>query len=194
MYEICYYAGQDHKVLASVPIAVTELAVKLHAPDQAVAGSTIEVEFEGPDYDGDYIGIGNRGKGYINYTSTGNRNPASLLVPLKAGTYEICYYAGQDHKVLASVPIAVTELAVKLHAPDQAVAGSTIEVEFEGPDYDGDYIGIGNRGKGYINYTSTCNGNPANLLVPLEPGPYEICYYAGQGQEVLASVCISIRK
>jgi Ca-activated chloride channel family protein len=57
-------------------------------------------------------------------------------------------------------------------APETAVAGSTIEVAWEGPDYDNDFISVARPDdSGYENYTYTREGAALDLLMPTEPGP-----------------------
>jgi Ca-activated chloride channel family protein len=63
-------------------------------------------------------------------------------MPTEPGTYELRYVANQDRTVLASRVIEVVAVTASLMAPETAVAGSTIEVAWEGPDYANDFIAI----------------------------------------------------
>ena len=190
-YEIRYIANQDRTVLATRPIEVSEVGASIMAPDTAVAGSTIEVAWQGPDYDGDFISIARPDdeRGYVNYTYTREGSTLDLLMPTEAGTYEIRYIANQDRTVLATRPIEVSEVGASIMAPDTAVAGSTIEVAWQGPDYDNDFISIARPDdeRGYVNYTYTREGSTLDLLMPTEAGTYEIRYIANQDRTVLAT-------
>jgi Ca-activated chloride channel family protein len=193
-YELRYVANQDRTVLASRVIEVTPVMANLIAPDTAVAGSTIEVAWEGPDYDNDFISVARPDdSGYENYTYTREGAALDLLMPTEPGTYELRYVANQDRTVLASRVIEVTPVMANLIAPDTAVAGSTIEVAWEGPDYDNDFISVARPDdSGYENYTYTREGAALDLLMPTEPGTYELRYVANQDRTVLASRVIEV--
>jgi Ca-activated chloride channel family protein len=97
--------------------------------------------------------------GYENYTYTREGAALDLLMPTEPGTYELRYVANQDRTVLASRVIEVVAVTASLMAPETAVAGSTIEVAWEGPDYDNDFIAIARPDdSGYENYTYTREG------------------------------------
>jgi Ca-activated chloride channel family protein len=143
-YELRYVANQDRTVLATRVIEVVgHHRQSLMAPETAVAGSTIEVAWEGPDYANDYIAIARPDdNGYENYTYTREGAALDLLMPTEPGTYELRYVANQDRTVLATRVIEVTAISASLVAPETAVAGSTIKVTWEGPDYDNDFISV----------------------------------------------------
>ena len=195
-YEIRYYVNQDRSVIAAVPITITSVAAGLQAPDSAVAGSTIEVAWTGPDYDRDFIavsavGVDNR---YENYTYTRDGSPLELVMPTSPGDYEIRYYVDQDRTVLAVRPITVTSVSAALQAPANAVVGDTIEVAWQGPDYARDFVAVAeidvdNR---YLNYGYTRDGSPVELVMPSQPGNYEIRYYMDQDRVVLARVVVAV--
>ena len=197
-YEVRYVLRQDHRVLVSQSIVVEAVAATLDAPASATAGSTVEVTWTGPDYANDYISVaepGARDSAYVNYVRTREGSPAQLLLPPEAGTYEIRYVASQDHTVLARAIIEVTAVSATLSAPATAVAGSTVEVAWTGPDYANDYISVaetGARDSAYINYVRTREGSPAELLLPPEAGTYEIRYVASQDHTVLARAIIEV--
>ena len=72
---------------------------------------------------------------------------------------------------------------ITLTAPPSALAGSEIEVAWTGPNYDGDYIGIGPLGQGsWTTYAYTRDGSVLTIAVPEAPGAYEISYFIGQGR------------
>ena len=182
---------------AAVEIAFPEpeLTARLIAPETAVAGSTIEVGWVGPDGTDDYIGIGAEdatgSKRWRNFTYTRDGNPVQLLVPPEEGPHLIQYFQGSDRSTLETVAIMVTPPEITVTVPDNAPAGSTISVEWTGPDYKDDYIGIGKvdatGSKRWENFTYTRDGSPLNLVVPGEPGDYEVSYYFQQGRHAAAT-------
>ena len=71
-------------------------------------------------------------------------------MPPEAGDYEIRYVISQDRTILATAPITVTEVSATVSAAGSAIAGSELVVQWEGPDYQNDYISVaktGARGK-----------------------------------------------
>ena len=201
-YLIQYFLGQDRSVLASVPLTATEVSASVSPPAEAIAGSTITVDWTGPDYNGDYIGIGAvNASGSAQWESfhyTENGAPATLLVPIEAGDYLVQYFVGQDRSVLASKTITVSELKVSVTAPAEAVAGSTIDISYDGPNYEGDYIGIGAVGASgsaqWETFVYTRDGNPLPLLVPITAGDYEISYFSGQDRSRLFTAPMTVTR
>jgi Ca-activated chloride channel family protein len=199
-YLVQYFLGQDRAILTTETITVTALKVEIDAPSEAVAGSTISVAFEGPAYSGDYLGIGRAASDgsdrWENFTYADAGNPLDLLVPIGEGDYLIRYFSGQDRSVLQSVPITVTAVEARLVAPPVAAAGSEIPVGWDGPDYDGDYIGIGRAGADgsdrWDAFAYTEAGNPVTIQLPDAAGDYVIQYFTGQDRVSIASLPLTI--
>jgi len=191
-YDLIYTMNQKRTIIARVPISVAGVEFGLTAPDAAVAGSTIQVDWTGPDYQNDYIDIAEldaKDNKYINYTYTREGSPLGLEMPVEPGTYQIRYILSQDRSVMASRTIEVTGLEVTVEAQDSAIAGETIVVDWSGPDYQNDYISvaeIGQADNAYKGYTYTREGSPLNLLLPLEAGDYEVRYILSQDRTVAA--------
>ena len=198
-YEIRYVTGQASATLASVPVVVTAVATSLEAPPEVPAGSTFAVAWSGPDASGDYVTIveeGAREGAYMSYAYTRRGSPVELSAPIDAGRYEVRYVAGQGSATLASVPVVVTEVAVRLEAPSEVAAGEAFEVAWSGPDASGDYVTIveeGAREGAYMSYAYTRRGSPVRITAPSEAGRYELRYVAGQGNRTLGSIPIVVR-
>ncbi|MFP4275404.1 MAG: VWA domain-containing protein [Paracoccaceae bacterium] len=200
-YVIRYVMQQDDIVLAEQPITVQPLEASLDAPAQAAAGETLQVGWDGPDYERDYIAIARpEDDGYESYTYTREGSPLGIGVPLEPGRYELRYVMQQDDKVLAARTLEVVDIEARISAPDQARAGAHVVVRWEGPGYDRDYVSVArpdqppNR---YVNFTYTREGTPLLLHLPSEPGEYEIRYVAqasGSSDTVLARAPISARE
>jgi hypothetical protein len=76
-----------------------------------------------------------------------------------------------------------------------APAGSTVTIKWTGPNSPGDYITVVRRGarpNDYLGYQATSDGraavNPLSIVLPAEPGAYEIRYMLGTPRSVLAAV------
>ncbi len=194
-YEIRYIVNQDREIIARTVIEVTPVSAGLNAPGTAVVGETINVTWTGPDYHNDFIAISRTddARGYENYTYTRDGSPSDVLIPSEPGSYEIRYIVNQDRTIIARVALTVMDLSVTLDAPATGVAGSTIQVRHNGPDYRNDFIGIGVPGNDrQETYGRTSNGNPVSVDLPDEPGQYEVRYYMNQDRRIIGRVPITV--
>ena len=191
-YELRYVLNEDSEVLITRPITITQAGVGLTAPETAPVSSQLTVGWVGPDYDGDYISVGKPGARYENYTYTEDGSPLTLLMPAEPGDYELRYHLYKDGHVIMTQPITITAVAAGITAAETAAASSQLTVEWTGPNYDGDYISVGKPGERYENYTYTEDGSPLNLLMPTEPGDYELRYHLAQDGEIIATRAITI--
>ena len=161
------------------------------APASAPMGATVEVGWTGPAEDNDYIAVSRPPErtAMSPFTYIREGNPVDLLMPSAPGSYEVRYYRRSDRAVLASAPH-------RGDAGDRANSSCSpkpwparpILVGWDGPDYDNDYIGVSIPGEdGYINFTYTREGNPVELVMPTEPGDYDVRYFMRQDRVVLAT-------
>ncbi|SHH98145.1 VWA domain-containing protein [Marivita hallyeonensis] len=200
-YEITYFMRQDRTPVTTVAFTATDVTASIIAPQQAVAGSEIEIGWTGPNYEEDYIGVGRvdatGANQWENWVRTSEGSPTKLVMPATAGDYVITYFQRQDRTPLAQVPITLTEPEARLVAPSEAQVGSTIEVGWVGPDYPEDYIGIGKPdatgANQWENWAYTRDGNPAEVKMPGEAGDYVITYFMRQDRTPLAQVPITLK-
>jgi hypothetical protein len=76
-----------------------------------------------------------------------------------------------------------------LQFPPQVNAGKPFPVKWTGPDNAKDYITVIRKESAdavYGNYRDTREGNPVELLAPIEPGEWEVRYVAARSHTVLA--------
>ncbi|HLQ85647.1 MAG TPA: VWA domain-containing protein, partial [Salinisphaeraceae bacterium] len=187
--EIITGADGTHVIL---PIIV-DYNVSLEAPEQAVVGSQIRVTWTGPEDDGDYIGIatldGNP-RWSTESTPVDQGNPLQLQVPAEPGDYRIMYVRKQQgYAALTEQPFKVIEAASSVSAPDTAIAGESITVEWTGPEYDGDYIAIAkvdDNPRWPTESTRIDQGSPLQVRVPANPGDYRVMYVMKHGYRALA--------
>jgi Ca-activated chloride channel family protein len=197
-YELRYVVGQSKRTLASRPVTLTAVEATLQAPDAVPAGSELSVDWTGPDNPGDYITVVEQGapEGTHNrYARTERGSPAKLQVPDAVGDYEIRYVVGESKRTLASRPLSLTAVVATLEAPAEVPAGGEIEVYWTGPDGNGDYITVVEKGApegSHNNYRRTREGSPARIQVPDALGPHEVRYVIGQSRRTLASQPITL--
>jgi Ca-activated chloride channel family protein len=159
----------------------------LEAPDEVEAGAQFEVEWTGPDGDGDYVTIVAAGADeWTNepYFYTLNGSPGRLVAPTADGSYELWYVTGDEEDVLFRRDIEVTPFSGDLLADEEVPAGTEFEVAWNGPDGPGDYVTIVAAGaERWTNepYFYTSVGSPGMLYAPMEGGAYEIWYVADDG-------------
>ena len=197
-FEIRYLDGTSYATLATKPIKLTAVSASLTVTESANAGEKISITWSGPDYPQDYITIvksGAREGEYLNYTYTRKGSPLMLQLPDEAGDYEIRYVEGQSSKTLASSPFKILGQSASIQGPSDAIAGSKVELTWQGPNNPQDFITVVKKGKKegvYGNYTYTKKGSPLHLQLPDEAGEYEIRYAMGQSYKTLFSLPIKV--
>ncbi len=154
------------------------------SPDEVEAGAQFDVEWTGPNAQGDYVAVVPQGaEEWTNtddYFNTNAGSPGTLTAPTKDGAYEVWYVDGATEEVLLSVGITILPFTGDLLAPDEVPAGTEFEVAWNGSGGQGDYVTI--VPEGAEEWTSTddyfdVSVGPIGLLyAPMKDGEYEIWY------------------
>jgi len=169
------------------------------AAAQVAVGVSFDVEWTGPNAEGDYVTIVKAGatkwtnEPYF-YTNTAP-SPGKLTAPGTAGAYELWYVNGADDAVLARSNITVSAFAGALDGPDSVAGGTVFEVSWTGPNGPGDYVTIVKAGAAkWTNedYFYTTVGPKGTLQAPLEAGAYELMYVSGAGDTIQLRVPITV--
>lgn len=194
-YELVYLDRAAGRVIARAAIEVVPAKATLEAVETITLGGTVEVAWTGPNNPGDFITIvppAAPKNEHRDYATTADGTPAKVRVPDRAGTYEIRYVTGQDNEILARRTVVALPVRVELAAPDQAPAGARVKVAWSGaPNNPGDFITIvkPDADKGtYNEYFVARDTDPdaGSLVVPAQPGAYELRYVTAQSNEILA--------
>lgn len=193
-YVIKYFLDQRNTPLFEVPFQVTAAEVSMEVPAVMTGGTIVDIPWSGPNHPGDFIGIGLDGAGgsgqWRSYAETANGTPARLRIPTAGGDYAVQYFLDQDNTSALRIPVTVMTPPATLDAPGTAAPGATIEVAWTGPNYDGDYIGLGKAGAGgsgqWRTYAETAEGPVVRLTLPEEPGDYLIQYFVGGDRTAIA--------
>ena len=187
-----------YTTLARRQITVTPVTASLEGPESVEAGGTIEVTWQGPGHDRDFITVVKAGAeegNYGTYIYTKRGNPARLKVPEDAGDYEIRYLTGQKYYTLARHPFSITGVAASIEGPASVTEGATFEVRFEGTGNPQDFITIvpADAPEGdYGRYSYTRDKASIQLTAPGTAGAYEIRYLTAQKYRTLASQPIEV--
>lgn len=199
-YELRYVTGQARKTLARLPIEVTAVKATLEAAPAVPAGSPIPVTWTGPDNKGDLIGLfptaapdSERPKLYA-YTRKGS--PVEIRSAETAGNYELRYLTGHDRKVLARLPVTLTEVTATLEAAPVVEAGHRFDVPFTGPANRGDLIAVAEpdaKPRKMAAHAYAEKRNPATLKAPKKPGRYELRYITARERKILARLPITVK-
>ena len=197
-FEIRYVSGQSNATLARRLISLEAVAVTLQAVPSAMAGATIEITWKGPNANRDFITIvapDAREGAYISYAYTTDGATVQLQAPDRPGDFEIRYVSGQSNATLARLPLSLSAPNIMLEVQGPVVAGAPFDVAWSGPDYARDYIGIseaGSQDRAYISYVYTGDGSPLTFIAPEAAGSYELRYFSGQSNAVLARVPLQV--
>lgn len=191
--------GSDgERVMIEVPIMIEDIRAEVAFNPSVELGSTLSVDWTGPNAKTDYIDIVERGftrtNTQLSYAYTSQGNPAELKLPTEPGEYDVRYIlaASDGERILATAPLELTETEVSLAFPSETSVGETLVVDWVGPGARLDYIDIVERGftrtNTQISYAYTSQGNPAELKLPGQPGEYDVRYIlkGSDGERVMA--------
>jgi hypothetical protein len=181
-------------LILMVSLAQAEPTVK--APEKAGMGSTVVVTITGSTDPHDFVTIvpkGAREGEYGEYAYVKNNVPLQVQAPAAAGAYEVRLCAGASPYVtLAHRDITLETVVFTVEAPAQVDAGAQFQVRWSGPANPSDYIAIGSSSKPYINYKYARDGSPLTITAPDAPGAYEVRYFLGQGNTIIARQPINV--
>jgi hypothetical protein len=198
-YEIRYHeGGSGYPVIGTRAVQVTDVTATFSALAPVAAGATVEIAWEGPGNQLDFISIDPVGSGDSSYGpyAYATSSPVSIRVPDQGGEYLVRYHlGGTGYRVIGQTALTVGAVSASLTAPSEAQAGSEIEVAWEGPGADLDYISVDPEGApdgDYGPYVYVRDGTPLSLRVPDVPGQYQVRYHMGQSGAVIGSAPLVI--
>ncbi len=175
--------GAVEQVVVEPEPAPVRQAVTLTVPPTAPAGQFVDVSYDGPDLQAlDYltlVPIGAEDRDLSNYTYVDLQDKASTMTTsFEPGDYEVRYLA-DGATVLARAAITLEKADITMRPLEEIHAGSDFEVEWTGPNGEGDYLTIvkpdAPDGQ-YDSYIHTSYGSPVKLVASIEPGEYELRY------------------
>ena len=210
-YQLRYYNGDSAVVMATSPIVVREVAASLEFASPAPAGSPLVVKWQGPGARFDEIqiwdatargGDGKRLSAIRLHRGDLDNRTVKLVAPVDSGSYEVRYYNGDSRVVMVTSPLEVTEVAVGLEFPAEVDAGANVTVTWTGPGGRFDEVqvwdtaakgGDGKRFSAIRLHRGDLDNRTVKLVVPADPGTYEMRYYSGDGRKTMAAAPIVVR-
>ncbi len=197
-YDVRYVLkGSDgEKVLLTKPLTVIDAEVTMDHADSMALGQVLEVEWTGPKGNLDYVDIVERDfrktNTQLSYAYTKSGDILELNSPAKPGDYDVRFIlkASDGERILLRNPLTVTDVDTSLASPDTASPDAVLEISWEGPGSNRDFIDIVPRGKKLpkdsIHYAYTRSSNPVELRMPSEAGEYDIRYiHVGSDERVV---------
>lgn len=190
-------------VAVSTEPALPPASATLEAADRVAATSGVEVRFTGPADRGDFIGIyraeatADEGERFYAWVAAAEDGRVQVPTPAQAGAYELRYVSPlRKSAVLAQRPITVTEVEGAIEAPAEVSAGDRVRVKARGPFDSRHWIGfapVGSDVGTYLAYQRpTGPESEVELMVPAEPGDYELRYVLNEAERVLVSRPIKV--
>lgn len=192
-------SAADGSGAAAQPPAPVATKASLQAPENAGVATRIEVGWNGPGADGDFITIASPNQpasAFISRAAVREGNPVKLWAPSDRGRYEIRYTTGRPAKIIGMAPLYVQAADASVGIDESSLAiAAPFAVQWEGPQLEGDFISIAKIGAppGASEFRVPAkDGNPAKLRAPSVPGEYEIRYVLGRGARVLVKVSVTV--
>lgn len=199
-YEVRYILGQGDTVIATQKVTVGTVSASLTVPAQIAAGARIAMNWTGPGNPRDYLTIVKVGAAegtYGRYEYVTKGNPITMIAPDAPGEYEARYLTAQNNTTLARAKFTVGAVTGTLTGPPQAAAGESIKVSWKGPDNPRNFITIVPKGAREGEYSASYaytvpKNNPVSLLVPLQPGDYELRYSTAESYYTIARAGLKV--
>jgi len=188
-YELRYWSGQDSKVLATAAIEVEPVELVWKTPESVPIGSPLEVVFEnrpeGPYHD---VRIHDPEGGENVRTARIRGDQVTLESPGEPGDYEIHYWIGTGARLLAKLPLRVSDVEVQWEVPETVKAGERFTVILgERPQGRYDDLEIYDAGADEVVRRQRIRGPEVTLQAPEQTGDYELRYWMGGSEKVQAA-------
>ncbi|SDD68760.1 vWA domain-containing protein [Aquimonas voraii] len=190
-------------VAVSTEPAPPPASASLESADEAPAAASVSVSFTGPADRGDFIGLyraaaaANESELRYAWVENAEDGRVQVATPAEAGRYELRYVSPvRDYAVLAQRPLTVTDVGAAIEAPAEVSAGTRLTVRARGPEGSGHWVGFAKVGSapgaalGYARPTGP--ESELELMVPAEPGDYELRYVLNESERVLVSRPIKV--
>jgi hypothetical protein len=192
--------GDRKNVIAERPIKLTIPKIEITAPDEAKAGTEIELSWSAPKDLDSFINIQladekpNYSAKYYIYTK--KKSSDYLRLPSKTGDYILRWYNRNDREMLSERNIKLVSPGIVITAPEEATAGSEIEISWTAPKDLDSFINIQMEGEkpNYQaeNYLYTKRNSSDYMTMPETAGDYVLRWYNRHDQTMMLEKKIKI--
>jgi len=173
-------------------------APTMSTPASAAVGSKISFEAAGTGNPREFVTVvlkGTRDGAYGAYVYV-KPGKLELVMPAEPGDYEMRLCAADSpYKTLLAKPIKITAASATVKSAATVAAGGQLEITWTGPNNERDYVAIGEaapNGRKYLDYKYTRDGSPIKLTAPEQPGNYEVRYFLGAGDTIIARQALTV--
>ncbi len=199
-YILRWYNLSDRKTVIEKPIKLVESTITLNAPDEAGAGTEIDLSWEAPKTAEAKITlepIGEKPKYHSNpHLYIRKKKEGVMRMPSQEGDFVLRWYNISDQKIITERPIKLTAQTITLNAPETAEAGSEIELSWDAPKGLDSFINIhpSDEKPNYNarTYIYTKKKTSAYMRMPSVPGDYTLRWYNRNDKKPLAETNIKL--
>lgn len=206
LYEVRLQLAGNGRVLATTPIEVIEGNVTISGPEKVRAGTTMALVWNGAVHPQDYITAvptGTEDGKYADYIRVANASEGSLAAPAEPGLYEIRYHLQHGHRVMARQTVEVLAADAPLDdgaglvVPQSGKPGEKIIVNWTGGTDSADQRVTLARAEqadfSWISAESAISRNSLEIVLPDDPGTYEVRFLDVANREVLGRSMIEVQ-
>lgn len=205
VYEVRYVLNEGSRTLASWPVEVVAAEVILNGPDMARAQAPLRISWSMAIHPQDYITIVPAGADegtYQDYIRVRDNLEGDLEAPAEPGLYEIRYVLQEGARTVSSRVLEVVgadaplDGGVGLVVPVQASPGEMITVSWSGGAGSADQrLALARADQAdfsWIEAHRIAEETTLELIMPNEPGRYEVRYLDISGQAVLGRAIVEV--
>ena len=193
-YILRWYNLSDRKIITEKAIKLTEEVITINAPDEAGAGTEIDLSWEAPKTAEAKINLevaGEKPKFHTNpHLYIKGKKEGSMRMPSTEGDYILRWYNLSDQKPVTERPIKVTAQKITITAPEEAIAGTEIELSWDAPKGLDSYINLqlaeDKANSNASPYIYTKKKTSDYLRLPSVAGDYVLRWYNRSDRKILA--------
>ncbi|TDB03242.1 VWA domain-containing protein [Halomonas marinisediminis] len=206
LYELRYILDEGKRTLATASIEVVAPEMGISGPPIVRVEENVDISWSSTINSSDMIAIvpagadeGVRGT----YRRTGKVTKTRLSAPAETGLYEIRYILDEGKKTLASVSLEVVgadaplDEGAGLSVPASAAPGETITISWSGGNDSSDQrISIARKEQpdfSWISVHSIGEASSMELIMPDDPGLYEVRFLDIAGRELLGRSVVEVK-
>jgi Ca-activated chloride channel family protein len=199
---ILKWESNSREVLAETKIELTNAEISIKGPDEAPAGTQIELIIEAPERLSGYVYLFAAGKDKslsyapVREAKISGYEPVKIRVPAVAGDFELKWLTN-NKEVLAEKNLKVLAVDISLSAPTEVLKDAPFEVAINAPAGIDGYLYLHKKGiKKPITYRAVREGKikdyePVQMKAPEVEGEYEIKWLSNK-QETLAETTFKV--